>query len=377
MPGRIRSAAGVLLTCAAALPAAGQTYDLRSDWSDSINPNGRWSYREAANPLPKVASWAPGGWTTPQPAWASGQVPAIPHIPAFLRSNGTETFAHDWITGDVMFHTTDSGSGPGLGTANIAWTSPVDGVITISGAVWIGRDIGRTQQWVLRHNAAALAQGIIASGDVYSRANPFTFAAGAAVPAALIDRAVSRGDEIRLEGSPVASPGDFIAADFTVLVCIGLTEQPQSLGTCPSGVIELRAQGAGPGMIAHRWKRETMPGVFVNIVDGPTGTGSVISGAMTGMLRIEPGPGGALSDADDGNYACEVTSACASLMSAVAAVNVTCAADLNCDGLVDFSDYLAFLNLYDAQDPEVDFNQDGLVDFSDYLEFLNLYDSGC
>ncbi|MCC6677580.1 MAG: hypothetical protein IT436_10595 [Phycisphaerales bacterium] len=54
-----------------------------------------------------------------------------------------------------------------------------------------------------------------------------------------------------------------------------------------------------------------------------------------------------------------------------------CPADLNCDGMVDFSDYLEFLNLYDAADPRADFNHDGLVDFSDYLEFLNLYDAGC
>ena len=52
-------------------------------------------------------------------------------------------------------------------------------------------------------------------------------------------------------------------------------------------------------------------------------------------------------------------------------------ADLNGDGLVDFADYLEFLNLYDAQDPRVDFNMDGIIDFADYLEFLNLYDAGC
>ncbi|MCC6675609.1 MAG: hypothetical protein IT436_00570 [Phycisphaerales bacterium] len=54
-----------------------------------------------------------------------------------------------------------------------------------------------------------------------------------------------------------------------------------------------------------------------------------------------------------------------------------CIADLNCDGLVDFADYLEFLNFYDAEDPRVDFNHDGLVDFADYLEFLNYYDAGC
>ncbi|MCC6677400.1 MAG: cupredoxin domain-containing protein [Phycisphaerales bacterium] len=58
-------------------------------------------------------------------------------------------------------------------------------------------------------------------------------------------------------------------------------------------------------------------------------------------------------------------------------ITVRCPADLNGDGIVDFSDYLEFLNLYDAQDPRVDFNGDGLVDFADYLEFLNLYEAGC
>lgn len=54
-----------------------------------------------------------------------------------------------------------------------------------------------------------------------------------------------------------------------------------------------------------------------------------------------------------------------------------CRADLNGDGVVDFGDYLEFLNRYEAMDPAVDFNGDGVVDFADYLEFLNLYEAGC
>lgn len=55
----------------------------------------------------------------------------------------------------------------------------------------------------------------------------------------------------------------------------------------------------------------------------------------------------------------------------------TCPADLNGDGLIDFADYLEFLNLFDAMDPRADFNHDGFIDFVDYLEFLNHYDAGC
>ncbi|MCC6676612.1 MAG: hypothetical protein IT436_05665 [Phycisphaerales bacterium] len=54
-----------------------------------------------------------------------------------------------------------------------------------------------------------------------------------------------------------------------------------------------------------------------------------------------------------------------------------CRADFDMDGIVDFTDYLAFLNLYDGADLRADLNGDGLVDFADYLEFLNLYDGGC
>lgn len=61
----------------------------------------------------------------------------------------------------------------------------------------------------------------------------------------------------------------------------------------------------------------------------------------------------------------------------IVSANGTCPADLTGDGLVDFSDYLEFLNLYEAEDPRADYNRDGIVDFLDYLEFLNYYDAGC
>lgn len=54
-----------------------------------------------------------------------------------------------------------------------------------------------------------------------------------------------------------------------------------------------------------------------------------------------------------------------------------CPGDLSGDGLVDFSDYLEFLNRYETGDLRIDFSQDGLVDFADYLEFMNLYEAGC
>ncbi len=52
-------------------------------------------------------------------------------------------------------------------------------------------------------------------------------------------------------------------------------------------------------------------------------------------------------------------------------------ADWNEDGVLDFNDFLAFMNDFNADDPCADLNGDGVVDFNDFLEFLNIYNAGC
>ena len=54
-----------------------------------------------------------------------------------------------------------------------------------------------------------------------------------------------------------------------------------------------------------------------------------------------------------------------------------CAADCNHDGLVSPLDFMCFLNLYAAGDPDADCNGDGVVNTLDVLCFLNLYTAGC
>lgn len=50
--------------------SAAVVYDLKTDWSDLVNPNGPWSYREGNNVLPHVADWQglSGDFTGVQPA---------------------------------------------------------------------------------------------------------------------------------------------------------------------------------------------------------------------------------------------------------------------------------------------------------------------
>lgn len=54
-----------------------------------------------------------------------------------------------------------------------------------------------------------------------------------------------------------------------------------------------------------------------------------------------------------------------------------CAADVVRDGLLDFFDVQAFLNLYSQGSVIADFNADGLFDFFDVQAFLNAYSDGC
>ncbi|MBM4109008.1 MAG: hypothetical protein FJ255_09420 [Phycisphaerae bacterium] len=54
-----------------------------------------------------------------------------------------------------------------------------------------------------------------------------------------------------------------------------------------------------------------------------------------------------------------------------------CPADVNADGVADFSDLLEYLNLFNSAAFDADVNLDGVVDFNDLLEFINLFNAGC
>ena len=189
-------------------------FDLAADWSDTNNPNGAWSYNEGNNPLPGVALWGEGITEAWAPNLAS--LPTRPYLPAWYKSEGTETFTNDIEAGDVVVHSTDPHAGSGKGLANVTWTSQIDAVVDITGAVWMGRDIGRANDWRLYLNGGLLTGGGIWSGDPYSRALPFTFASGSGGPSVLQDVSVSVNDVVRLEFERNHIDGDFVGMTMTI-----------------------------------------------------------------------------------------------------------------------------------------------------------------
>ncbi len=55
----------------------------------------------------------------------------------------------------------------------------------------------------------------------------------------------------------------------------------------------------------------------------------------------------------------------------------SCAADFNCDSLLDLADYLDFVQSFGSSEPRADFNQDSTIDFFDYLDFVQGFSAGC
>ena len=213
-----RALAALVFTLLAVTRVAALTNDLKADWSDVANPNGPWSYREGNNLLPHVSVWQSGDFVSAQPAWSraeSGQI----IIPAWFKSSGTlgNPLIYDWLAGDIVIHTTDAANGIGSGLGNVTWTSPLAGYINLSGALWMGRDIGRGNHWTLSKNGVALTDGDVFSGDAYSRASPFSFAAGSGGPAVLTNVSVSVGDVIKLQFEKTSQYGDYIGVNFTVV----------------------------------------------------------------------------------------------------------------------------------------------------------------
>lgn len=246
---RRNSIAGMLLVLVAATwVSADDCWDLTADFSDSANPNGVWSYNEGANPLPHVDSWQSslGGWALPQPGFAYSEN-GTNRLPFWYRSNGTENFAPDIQAGDVVVHSVDAFNGIGNGEANVTWTTPVAGIINISGGVWATREIGRGNQWTLSLNDAPLSSGFVSSGDPYSRATPFDFAFGSGGPTALEMVSVAVGDVLKLEIVRTTAPGDFVGVRLRITEGLPGDANGDGFVTGADFTIWNDNYGAGPG----------------------------------------------------------------------------------------------------------------------------------
>ena len=231
----------LILPEAKALPLA----DLAADFSNVTNPtpNG-WAYRQGTTLLPSVADWTAGGFGWTQPAWARAAT-GNTILPAWFESAGTPTAATglDWITGDVIVHSTDGINGVGAGIANVTWTSAVNGLINISGDIWNGRNIGRANSYTLLLNGGVLSSGGISSGDGHTRLNPLLFSSNGL--------SVHTGDVIELDIAATTTAGDFVGVNLNITQVAGAaTPEPATLGIAALGFL-----AAGFRQVLNRSRR--------------------------------------------------------------------------------------------------------------------------
>jgi hypothetical protein len=198
--------ASLLLASAAALVHAQTVHDLRTDWSDSANPNTPWTYAHNATAMAGHGNLTIEAWATPQPGWWSSSPNGVP---VWLQANQTLS-GYDWQVGDILTHTPNGG-----GYTDVRWTSPLTGVVAVTGAVWAVRDIGRSNNWSLYLNNDLLVSGAVGSGDPYSRSAPSFFSA-ASGGSALANLAVSDGDVLQLRFGYTGGTGDYVGVNLTI-----------------------------------------------------------------------------------------------------------------------------------------------------------------
>ena len=136
-----------------------------------------------------------------------------------------------------------------------------------------------------------------------------------------------------------------------------ISEEPLSQFSCLTGQVSFTVEASGSGPLAYQWRHGDP------LQD--------IAGATQATLTIT-----SVTEADGGLYECVVTNSCGSAITNLVTLSI-CAADFNCDGEVDFFDYLDFVSLFSTADPRADFNHDGIIDFFDYLDFVDLFSAGC
>lgn len=194
-------------------PSFAFTHSLVDDWSNSVNPNGPWSYNEGINPLKyNISSWPIDQLGPNQTAWANSNSGGY-FLPGWLKGvgnpNPNDLYGYcDWLDGDVVVHSTDGANGRGYGIANVTWTSPESGIYDIDGGLWITRSLGRSNDWSLYLDDQLLTSGSIFDGDIYSRSNPNSFN--------LENLNISAGSVLKLEVVKTSGYGDFVGVNLNI-----------------------------------------------------------------------------------------------------------------------------------------------------------------
>ncbi len=258
-----------------------ETYDLAADWSDASNPNDPWSYNEGTHPLPFQPIWEPSFG----PAWAYAPWPNFGHVPFWAKTRISSSI-DGFEIGDVIGHSSDSGRGENFAPANVTWTSPSNGNISISGSAWISPSIDRSNRWELYLNGTLLSGGNMLAHGGYYRSNPFDFAAGSGGPAILNNIPVSAGDVVKLQIIKLSTFGHLVGVNLRITSSTCTSDTTSPLITCPT---DISIAGDSPGSCSATFD----PGVASATDDSSSVT--VVGVRSDGQLLNAPYPLGEIT----------------------------------------------------------------------------------
>lgn len=167
-----------------------------------------------------------------------------------------------------------------------------------------------------------------------------------------------------------------------------VTQQPQSLATCPLGNATFSVTATGDSPLTWKWQAELDPGVWTDLTDGDLVHNAIVlatvSGATLDTIQFTS-LGHFNEDRNLLGLRCTVINACGDATTNVVNLTVaaTCLGDLTCDGIVDLTDLALLLSNY-GRDPIPpvqgsggDIDGDGDVDLSDLATLLSAYGTIC
>jgi hypothetical protein len=198
--------------------AVGQViYDLNSDWSNTQNPNGPWSYNYNDSPITVFQTfwWGQAGWGNNylgDGGILKGSSPA-----GMVDPFGQVTPpANDWQPGDVMLHALSIPYGGDSTFLNVTWTSPGNGSISIGGRAWDGQIFsGRDVSWSLSVGGQILAHRSSVFG-LYRTDAAAQFAANLSGPQSLDTIPVTQGEVVEFLVAAQTYYGQFVGLDETI-----------------------------------------------------------------------------------------------------------------------------------------------------------------
>jgi hypothetical protein len=195
------------------------TYDLNTDWSDSQNPNGVWSYNYNETPISTFQQmwWGQGAWGN---NWiGDGCIVKGSYFEGITDPWGSLIGpAHDWQPGDVMMHAVSLPYGGESTYLNVTWTSPADGQIDISGRAWDGEIFAdRDVAWTLFVAGKAVAQRDSVIG-IYRDDPAAQFAANRLTRRSLKNIRVKQGDKVEFRVITKTYYGHFVGVDAKIVL---------------------------------------------------------------------------------------------------------------------------------------------------------------